>query len=667
MASPLKVCQGAAFCLAWLSCIVVSAGAQPTRHVETGFERDVNRYAWGAGIVLDERLGPYTLFLQDRFTSDAYILFSDRLSFRDENQLAWRISRPFGSRLTAGLFGHSAWFSQSSVFSQEIYAALRVQPLVYASFEPLLGVAWDRRQGVALTEGRIPLRTDAGPAYGWRMSLVPPPLDGYQVYLRADGTWQAINPRRGRSMHLSAGAERMFEQTRVSLQVSLAGVRRDAYQAVSFLNRDVPTDRLSETVEATVSDTLEAAATLETPIYGNLRLTGRMDLGLNNRRIQTLRAPESSLFFDTRFSRSSVDAELALLYEVRRLMIRMAVQNGAEIERRELTNTDDLPAAQAAQKTGILRQADYDRGHLTLLTNVRASLSDRLALSLQGASSILRHDTPQANLDDRDEVYHQGEAGIQVTLSRYLQADVRAFGTYSHTVYLDGARSAENAVQRSIRLRPGLTWSPGSATRVRLSPEVRATYTVDDFVLPGRQSTDQSARELRYDGEVEHDFGSNVRVRAQGSYSTLFLGRLLWNEFAEIPFDTLNTYSGWLRLQTGERIVGEIGLRFFIRSDFDRSVTVRYGRTSPDGADLVSSITRTGRVRIEQIGPTCSITWPTRFSALLRLDGWLNIQHIRRRLYGDLPSASAEAIREAGRRGTSQVIPNLRLAIRWNL
>jgi hypothetical protein len=193
--------------------------------------------------------------------------------------------------------------------------------------------------------------------------------------------------------------------------------------------------------------------------------------------------------------------------------------------------------------------------------------------------------------------------------------------------------------------------------------------------MPGRRPTDQSARESRYDGNLEHDFGGGVRVTATGSMSDLQLGRLLWNEFAEIPFDTLRTYSGWVRVQAGRRAVAEVGLRFFIRSDFDRAVTVRYPRLNADGLidrdeegrPILTSITRPGQSWIEQIGPTCSISWPMAYDSRLRFDGWFNVQHVRQVVYGELPEASADRIRRAGRAGTKKVFPNLTLTMLWKL
>ena len=667
--------------LYWLSFLAVAfftapAGAQHTRQLRAGFERDVNRYRWVADAQLVQGVAGWEVAVANRFTSDAFILSRDRLSFRDENQLAWRLERPLGSRFEARLRGRGAWFAQSRIASQELYAGLRFRPWSFGWIEPAVGVAMDRRPGVALEAGAPPLRADAGPAYGLRLDLTPPPLDGYLLHLEADGAWQHITPRRGRALRLGGSARRVFETVALTFETGYANYRRDAYQAVSFLNRGTPTDRRSETVEATTSDTLLARIGLEAPLTAGLRVSTTLDLTANNRLIRTLRAPADALFFDTDFNRRAIDAEVGLVYERSGLMLRLAALGGAEVENRRLSNRETLPPAQAAQKGSLLQQADYDQGHVALQAGGRATVG-KAVFMFNAASSILRHDTPEANLDDRDELYHNAQLGALFVLSPYLQADVRAFGTYYHTVYLKSARSAENNVQRSLRLRPGLEWKPSAATRFRLGTELRATYTVDDFVLPGRRPSDQSARELRYEGDFEHDFGDGLRLFATGSLSQLHLGRLLWDRFAEIPSDTLRTVSGWVRVETRTvgGLVADVGLRFFIRSDYDRATTVRYAQAdddgtplySDDGSPLTATLTRPGREWIEQIGPTCALTLPMRNGSAIRLDGWLNLQRIHQRLYGALPETAAPRIRTAARRGSRTVTPNLALTVLWNL
>lgn len=663
----------AGLCIVFLVLGVGSAVGQ-TIVYRGGFERAINRYRWNAALDAMHQVGPWRMTFREQYQSDAFLLFDDRLTFRDVNAVRVSGERDLGSGGTRMVFsGRSDWFSLSRVLSQSAYAGISL-PLSGLRVTPLAGVAMDRRPGLRLADGMVPIRSDGGPALGLQLELENRDVGGYRLEATGQGFREFMDPRRGGITRFAGSAERAFESTVLRADVDLGSARRDAYQAASFLNREDGGDRLSETVESTRSDTLGGSVGLTTPITRSLELTGSVGFNLNRRRVRTLRAPEDALYFDSDFNRRTADAEAGLVYAAQGRQIRVGLQGGAEIERRNLVNEASLPPTQAAQKRDLLSQADYDRGYVTAQIAARTPLLGRFVLMGDFSANAIRHDTPIINPDDRDEVYYNGRVGLLYRPSQALETEVQLFGTYYHTVYLKAARSAENNVQRGLRLRPSVRWRPSSRTRISLNSEVRATYTVDDFVLPGRRPTDQAARELRFDLSLDHDLGHDLRVMGEARTSDLRLGRFLDKVFAEIPIDTLRTYGGWLRLQAGSRVMAEVGLRLFIRTDFDRAASVRYPRTDADGNPVVdergttlySTISRPGRERIAQVGPTCAVTWPLR-GGELRFDGWYTVQRVSRKLYGDLPEASAGVIRKTGARGERTIIPNLSLTVRWDL
>lgn len=648
---------------------------QAPNSVETLFERDINRYRWTAGVRVNQPVSTRSLSIDNRFTSDAFILFNNLLSFRDENVTAWSLRSPAGRRFSPDFEGRFAWYSQSRVLSQDLYSSVRVPVYESLVVSPAVGFALDQRPGATPQEGKAPLRRDAGPAFGGSLSITPTRLLDYAVQLNAVGNVQFITPRRARSLKMNGRAERLFDKTRFATTATYSNVRRDAYQSISFLNRDADVEPLSETIEATTSDTLAVTVELETPLSSSFQLSNRVGYRSNNRKIRTLHTPEESLFFDTDFNRRKVDIEVDLSYASPRFTSRLTFSGTTEVEQRQLIDREELPDVQAIQKGELLEQADYDRNIIGVRSQNRAALTDRISLQLEASASILRHDTPAINQDDRDESFFRTQMGLEYRLSPYITMQFDVYGTYFHTVYLKARRSAENNVQRSLRFRPSVRWTPSSRTAVRFRSEVRATYTVDDFVLEGRRPTDQAARELRYEGDIEHRLGPFFQLLAEGGVSDLRLGRFLRSGFAEIPFDTLQTYSGWIRIRSQGEIQAEVGARAFIRTDFERASTVRYRRLDESGAVLLdeqgtparATISRPGRRWIEQIGPTFALSWVMNNTSVLRLDGWLNVQRIRQRLYGDLPEGLAKHIRAEARRGTRRIIPNLSISVLWNL
>ena len=161
---------------------------------------------------------------------------------------------------------------------------------------------------------------------------------------------------------------------------------------------------------------------------------------------------------------------------------------------------------------------------------------------------------------------------------------------------------------------------------------------------------------MRLESELEHRLFSDTDLKLSVNYSDLRLGRLKWDTFTEIPFDTLRTYSAWLRVQSGHRLRGEIGWRMFLRSDYDRATRIQYELPSDQSGGIRGSITRPGKRWVIQSGPSGAIYW-TRAQTTLRLDAWANWQQLRYKLYGQLPEANAMVIRRTARKGTRRLIP----------
>ena len=466
-----------------------------------------------------------------------------------------------------------------------------------------------------------------------------------------------------------------FEGTRWSMDATASLFRRDTYETASFLNRDSQSTNAAETIEQTQSDTLAWSGQLDTPIYGPVRFLSRGDVSFNRRSVRAGRQPQETLFFETDFDRRSVDLDVSTVLETSRVRWLVGILVGAEAEARTLANRTELPQVQAAQKATLLQQADSDRGFYGLSTSGRFDIGRRATVATEGLLRLTRHDTPDVNPDDRDERSASAQVSVRTRLTRALDFDIRMFASQYETVYLRAERSAENNTQTSLRLQPSVAWHPSPRTRVRVGSEVRATYTVDSFKLEGRPSRDQSARELRYDLDLEHQFAEDLVVRANGTRSDLRLGRFLEASFSEIPFDTLRATSGQIRLQVGQRHTAEIGVRVFIRSDFNLATRVSHNRrdaagnllTDANGQALVFATSRPGRDIVRQLGPVAAIAWNLRGASILRIDGWLAFQKQYQRLYGTLPTADAAEILRAAKSGSRRIIPNVAMSIVWRL
>jgi len=643
------------------------------RFLEAGFEKDASRYAWTSRVKVDDSFAGWSLSLQNQFRSEAFLQTGKLSDFRDENRLLWSVRKSISPSLSLIGLGTFDWFSQVDAFNNGSYAGVRYQPLAYWFLEPYAGVAFDQRQGIRLADGSVPIRNDSGPAVGFRSRLSSYRLNDFVVDYSAQGNWQTISPRSRRAFMSDAGVSRRYGEATLRMTGRFSNFRRDNYQAASFLNRDQQSSRTPETVEASINDTLNTTLTLESPISDRLQLISSFEFDAFDRNIRTLRAPDDVQFFDTDFERRSLQFRLGLQYSSQQLNSRVYVERGATVERRDLVNTDNLPPTQISSKSDLLRQADFDRGSLRLGFNATYLPTRRWTVRLNWTGNVQRHDTPETNFDDRDELLYTGLISSRLAMSDRLALLMNLAGDTYHTVYLKSSRSAENARRNSLRFYPGLEWKKDLDNFFRFGTEVRATYTVDDFEIQGRPKNDQSARELRYSLVMSHSIKDDLILKADLSTSNLMLGRLQWEAFSETPFDTLNTTSAWVRFKTGRSLVAELGMRLLFRSDYDRSTSVRYTPVDDEGNPIVNAdgevttvlYSSLGRRQIRQLGPSCSLNWEMPNRSRLVFDGWIQRQKISQEVYGPFPNGQDAVILDAANRGTTRYVPNFRIGVLW--
>ena len=351
------------------SCVVLTivvtiapVAAQTSVRYGNAFQREVNRFRWTSGADAMVRKARWQATVSNRFLSDAFFRFDNRLQFRNENIFSLDAERRLGQYFGMAMSGEASWFGLSEVFTQELYGGLRIRPTPTLLVEPLVGLAVDRRPGVSSG------RTDAGPAYGARWRMEERSFGGYQIQMSGAGTWQRIDPRRAHYMAAAGSATRQLASASIQTEMRMSSIRRDTYRAASYLNRSGSALRGPESVEATTSDTVEVRLYIDAPLARHFRLRGSAEGVLNGRRIRTHRAPQESLFFETDFSRRSLFADVGLTYEHSSVTARLAMEAGAAAGIAQLS--EQQIAARAGSRpevntvgTGGLRRRGFWRQH----------------------------------------------------------------------------------------------------------------------------------------------------------------------------------------------------------------------------------------------------------------------------------------------------------------
>jgi hypothetical protein len=149
--------------------------------------------------------------------------------------------------------------------------------------------------------------------------------------------------------------------------------------------------------------------------------------------------------------------------------------------------------------------------------------------------SKLRYDTPSPNNDDdRDELLTILRLRYSKYFTPFFQAFVNVEGTLSHAVYLFASRSANNNINRVLRLAMGGHYT-GAMFSSSNNFEVSANYTVYDFEditsnlrsISFRQFTATDSTQYKLNGTLSFILTAYVKLTDQGE--------LDWNDFAERP------------------------------------------------------------------------------------------------------------------------------------
>jgi hypothetical protein len=227
---------------------------------------------------------------------------------------------------------------------------------------------------------------------------------------------------------------------------------------------------------------------------------------------------------------------------------------------------------------------------------------------ISAAARILRYDTPSPlNVEDRDELLVVASIGTSHRVSRYLDMEFILDGTMSHLVYLLSDRSANNNINRVLRLSPRTTYRPSASFMTMNVFEVLANYTVYDFEQQVGLVKSFSFRQFGWIDSTSVQITKKIGLDFFAYLKLYERGQLKWTEFRERTENSFieKTYVVQARFSPEPGLLFAVGIRFFSQS--------RYAY-KPEGKRL--------DLYLRSVGPTCLITWEVGRHGQIRLRGW---------------------------------------------
>ena len=620
---------------------------------ESQFRRQLDSFFWNYSTTFARETQNYAVFFSNNFNSRLNLFDGEVRNVQDEIRALLFFDSGLSSRFGITGEANAYRFSNTNVKQDYILGGLSYRPDEVITIKGLAGFMRDERNRLS----------DSGFMAGLRVDTEPFSAGDFLIRSSVYADYADISPRTYQTYRINTESQFDIENFAMLADLQLARNIRESYQASSFFNRET-----SDFTEAVQTDTTGFQVRALFPLFDVLE--ARLDMGfLNNNRTVTnnpLTDDIEQTLFDTRILRQSFNLrfQATLPYENSRFSLGLAYTVGGRDAR--LINTDDLSDDQARRRTEILQNSNFDQTRFELFTVNNIWIGTRNTTTVSGNISIMNYDTPAINKDDRDELFLQGRLSNEHRFSEFFRTRITLAGESVHTVYLFAERSIENNRRQSIRLLPEYTWDPFSWLQIRQQLLVRANYTVEDFEVPGRPKNDQVSREFAINTQADINVAREWWLELSGSRSELRIGRLLWDEFREIPTDTLITYNA--RAMVTHRsggLITSVGMRYHLKLDFLPRATNVAEDVLEDGSVVQRTRSAPGQQRTFQWGPMVQMRLPLYSRNELLVNGWYQMQGIRQKLYTVYPEEFRDLFERAERNVRRRTFPNVEITARF--
>jgi hypothetical protein len=590
--------------------------ADSLRRVNTAgilFDRNLNTFNWIGRLAVDTtvagtRTAISAQYLANIIQLDGVPPGGIRFSESSQQQINLLLGRPLSTttealaRWSSLVYSDNKGIGLSNASNLSMLAGLNLMQLPLVTITPLAGYRWDRQGDIR----------DQGVSVDLGMDLHGLDIDGYRMGGSARLRKDFVDPRTLENHLAGLGIEKPFGPfSRDSLALGFLRTRREFYT------------QGDSAIESRIDRFFSLANVLEYELNRNMMAgvfiqIGSRALDKDNRRIAGAQVVPQ---FDTEIEEFRLDTHIKGEYrsdDSRTVgMVRFAYMERSESHRAK------KPAIMPPNIAVLFEARDRQEQSKDNLTrnvvlagtfSLPLSPSDRF--SIAGSGSILRYDTPsEQNREDRDELLVALTLGTASRVSRYLDLGITLDGTLGHLVYLLKERSANNRVNRILRLYPRTTFRPVSWFTTVNAFEVLANYTVYDFEQALAQVRSFSYRQFAWVDSTQLEFTRRIGLDFFAYLKLYERGLLKWEDFSERTENAFvdQTLACQLRFTPVTGTVLGVGVRYFSQARYLFRNGVRQ-------EDAFSS----------SVGPTCAIAWEIGPHSRMDFRGWYE-----RRKYAD--------------------------------
>jgi hypothetical protein len=588
----------------------VGTGQDSTLRVNTAsilFDKNLNTFNWLGRLTVDTvvartRIGVGASYLSNIIQNENAQPGAARTSESVQQNFLLNVSHPLlepvavRTQWSSLVYSDNRGIGLSNASNHALLAGLDVSPWSFFTFSPLAGYRWDR-QGAILDRG---LSLDLG------AEVHPLDLDGYRFAGDARFRRDMLSPRILENHVARAGVEKQFStESRDSLSIGFQQTGREFY-----LYGDSAIESRSDGVFS-FSNLLsyDVSRSLGADVFVTVNSRG---LDKDTRRLRP--TPSASTTFDTRIEEFRMDTYAQAWYQSldgsASAHLRLGYSERSETHRAKSPPGTLAPniAVQFAERNRQEQSKDNIARRVALSGGASLPLSSLDHLVFAGSATILRYDTPsELNQEDRDELLVALAIGSWHRVSRHVDIGISLDGTFSHLVYLLKERSANNNINRVLRLSPRAVYSPAPWLLSVNAFEVLANYTVYDYEKQVALARSFSYRQFSWMDSTAVELTPRVGLDFYAYLKLYERGMLRWDEFLERTENSTvdRSFSGQVRYAPNRTFTVALGVRYFSQSRYVYKDTIR----RPD-------------TFFSSFGPTSLILWDLSATSRFLFQGW---------------------------------------------
>ncbi len=552
---------------------------------QIGFGQNLNSYRWQTSVQYVKSIFRGGLLsVNENFNSS--LIRVNRLDdkWRDDQQLKIGLRYPMKNFWGLQLIAQSSQLNDrisglvSDIKTNYAMAGIYARLFEKIDFNAAAGYKFDRRLS----------KTDRGLTYQIEFSTDTLDWGGYQNNIFGLVNQDRFAERKNSNVNLTYRVKKYFHSnTYDSLAVFFSQRRRDNYD--EFAQVGLFLESLNE-------NTKGVKHFLSYGVSDGLRLNIHTFFQLRNSQV------------NKKFKRNIVDQrskeefhsenKLVLAFGARKADVNFALGYTTNSQKSQIP---DSVLTSKFSKYFYYISPDFQSSRLSLSLFSRLKFSRRDTLTLRAAINKFQYDTPETNMDDRDEFRMNFQAEFIHLFSDQLKVILNASANLYHLVYIFSERSANNNWMRIFRIFPKIVYQPNARFRLIQISEVLANYVDYDYETASSLIDVRSYvfRRFMIEHKLDWEFVRQLELSVDYKFEIEENGKFRWEQWTEIVMNDRRNH--WVRASLNYRprkyLIIAPGLIYFRRD------------VNSGDSFLVGSFGGAARQGFLSYGPTFSVRY----------------------------------------------------------